>query len=366
MNRILTVSCALLLFFSTSIAVADIDEFKRGLIEQKEKFERTANRINNYAIYTDAAFKYRMSTIDSFVSLFSDEQLTNHKEIKSAGYELLKYLQDSNESYYTYPFDSWQEIADLLLHIDNSVSRGTGWGNVVIKINIANKLFNRIAQFLLLERSELDSLKLQQLLEIEKKMRAHLIDSAALARLAMRHHGKSGFDDIESFKLSSPVYQQSKASRKLLTSTFGDRKEADKYFLKTASLETKVTIKDYLSLYDKPIPWLARKSYTYSNYLWELYLYTLILLDKGADFDVKHNLTQEDLHKLIKREYDGGGRFWMSYLAINYIEYYPKSFRSYLDTVKENAIIKIMMEEHEHAFSTFYGKALGFSVHRMP
>jgi hypothetical protein len=360
----------LIFFFGGSISLADDKELKTTLLEQKTKYEQIANNTNEYSIYTDAVFKNSASAIDSLVAIFSDERIKNQEQLRDAGRVLLKYLQDINKDYYKLSFDNWLVIANILLEIDQMVSRGTGWGNLVIKLNIANKLLNRIAQILIVEKDNLDIDKLKQLLEIQQKLRKQLPDRVALVKLVLRQYGKSGFDEIESINISSPVYKEEMATKELLREVFNNQKKDMNELIKNSlSSESGNVPGDYISMYDNPIPWLIYKTSGYSKYSWELYLYSLILLDKGIEFNVENDLTHGDLQSLLKREYDGDGKYWMTITAIRYIER-PKTFFDYLNKVKENYYIKLRMKDHEssgNATTNLSSKRKNrFSPHKLP
>lgn len=303
--------------------------------------------------------------VDSFLSPFNNSKAVNNRQICSLGYEILRLLEKNNELYHQLPFDDWLRITDKLLALDDLLSKGVAWGNFVIKINICNKVINRIANILLRETESLSNIKLIKLIALQKQLRSHFPSRISVLKIAFRHYAISNLKDINTFQTKVPVADL----HKTIKIYYKDANYYNEKFLERLQeilmLEHEVILTNYSSIYNNPIPF-SSVDVSYYFYSWELYLYSLIMLDHGIGIEIAREVSDSSIQYLLNREITTQSKFWMTRHVKDYLGN-PETYASYIHNVKKMNSIKMILSRQDRGLPNMKNSSNQLmSIHQFP
>jgi hypothetical protein len=332
--------CLVILLSNISLSFSQEQPSYLGdLKAQKISLENKLKGKKKIAIYTDQAIENRKSFFEKI--LLSSEGKDNI-ERKKIGHDLLVFLEQTNDEYYDLMFDDWLVASRTLLDIDNILSRGTGWGNLVVKFNICNKIIYRIMEFIKNKDAELTKEQLKEMADIIKMLREHLPARSAMYDIALRYYGIEGFEDIKNFKLRTPVYKEAKTEQKRLKKLFSNLENGEDTIHRILEMEEDKTINGYVELYENPVPFSVAQFSKYHEFAWDIYLYIRILQEQSPDFQEWNELSVQSLLNILKEEYNSSGKYWMSMDAIRVVEK-PEIYRpGYLRAIRQKKALKFI------------------------
>jgi hypothetical protein len=316
------------------------------------------NKINT--IYTESAFKQKVVQVD-----LKDKDLQKYVLLKNAGGELLNVLQRYNEMYHKLKFQDWVYINNLLFDIDNIASQGNGWGNMVIRINIYNKILYKIRDYVSKDKVSLNEEKLDTILETLFRMRTRFPSRYAMAKIALRHYGIIPYKEIDSAKLNTPVEQEKDNFMGEFQNMLKKGNDFEAIYFRLIKEESDHYVKDYIDYYEHPIPWVTTLLLDYNNYTWELYILSRIMKEEGKDFDMSKDLTKKLLQEFIKKEYNNYGKFWISKKALRFAGT-PDRNLTYLNSVKNETYLKYLDKIKRQYKKKIWSTELGTSPHMLP
>lgn len=295
----------ILIFLLTPAANANeqsaFDLFKQGLVEHRQNIESTLAFYETPSLYTQQAIQHNLLILEN-------------TELRQAGRDLVAYLQAQHDVYYDLPFDQWLFISEELLELDAWLGSYTAWGNLVVKINICNKILYRIFDYLENHSDSLNADQFTQLVALQKRLRSHLPSQFSIYEIAMRH-----YDDLSQRKIRPFAFDSTLSFREAertfeseIYNHFGDRKKFEQAFAEYFYAETNVVINNYIDLYNHPLPTYTAQYTRYREHAWRVYLYTKILQKsqlKGVDW---LELDGAEILDVFQQEYDDGNKFWVA------------------------------------------------------
>ena len=278
------------------------DLFKQGLVEHRQNIESTLAFYETPSLYTQQAVEHNLLILDN-------------TELRQAGRDLVAYLQAQHDLYYALPFDQWLSISEELLDLDAWLGSYTAWGNLVVKINICNKVLYRIFDYLENHSDSLNADQFNQLVSLQEKLRNYLPSRLPIAEIALRHYGHLKERKIRPFFFVPEL--GIKKTQALLKSEmlgyFRDNNKLEQTFGQYVKAEKSIVINDYLDVFDYPLPAHASLYSTkYREFAWTVYLYTKILQKsqlKGIDW---RELDDDEILDVFQQEYDNGNKFWVA------------------------------------------------------
>ena len=295
----------ILIFLLASAANADeqsaFELFKQGLVEHRQNIESTLAFYETPSLYTQQAVEHNLLILEN-------------TELRQAGSDLVAYLQEQHTVYYQLPFDQWLSISEELLELDAWLGSYTAWGNLVVKMNICNKILYRIFDYLENQPASLNANQFKQLVSLQKRLREHLPSKLPLYEIALRHYGYLKKRKIRSFSFDSTLsYRETeKLGESEIYNHFGGRKKFEQAYAEYSYAETNVVINNYIDLYNHPLPTHIAKYARYREHAWTIYLYTKILQKsqlKGVDW---RELDGTEILDVFQQEYDDGNKFWVA------------------------------------------------------
>jgi hypothetical protein len=324
---------------ATTFAI-DAVKFKSDLILQKENYYKTIETYSVSSIYSEEEWE-RKSTFLS--KIFDSSEKESQEKLRKSGYELLSFLQNAQDDYDSLSFNDWVEVVSILLEIDDIVSTGDGWGNLVVKIKICNMLLDRLAKLLLIKNNELNEEKYSHLLNIQKNIMGHYPSNSQIMLFSLRYYGFSEFHEID-MKLKEPFWRYEKSVERQVA-RFIDKKNVRKTFSGMIKHESDKNIHGYIEIYDDPVPFSIASTSKYHLYAWRLYLYTILLKEKGMLFEEWSDITQDKLIFILNKEYNSGTNYWMSPMAVKYLEK-PLVYKRYLELIKSKKLMSTIKNNY--------------------
>ena len=355
MNKCLIIFILLFASYASAAEQEPYELFKRGLAEQVQNIKSSLAFYETPALYTKQAIEHNLLIVEN-------------AELRTAGRNLVAYLQDQHGTYYDLPFEQWLSISEELLELDAWLGNYSAWGNFVVKINICNKILYRIFDYLENHPESLDSEKYTQLLTLQIKLRKHLPSNFALYEIAFRHYGKLKKRTIRSFEFDPKLQDEYDAFEAKLRSYFNNEEDFSASLLKYYELEKRVPIDDYLAVWDHPLPFHSARFTNYLEQAWKIYLYTR-LLQKAELEEVEWVVLNDDvINSALKEEQANENGFWVS----RYFHVYEKKTAAVLERVRSKKFLERVQNSYKRAqirqdpTNNIHRQYKRFSPHSMP
>lgn len=301
----------LLLFFLglPNVSLADdYLEYKVGLDDHIKSIK------NSLVIYKSSAM-ISEKTANNSKFVFINSELNN------AGRDLLKYLQDNEKVYSQLAFDDWVQASYDLLEFDKWLSKEKAWGNLVIKVAVCNTILYRIWRYLDESNEQVNSEDILKLIQLQEELRQHFPVSKAMYEIGLRHYGLIDKIDVRAFKVDEPIRLNEKTASSYLFHLTDDREKfSDKLMGLLLNEWDTVVIRNYMDLYDNPVPLAMAFSSEHFHVAWDVYLYTIILQDLNSNTSYWSDLKEKDIEIILQKIYKSDGRFWMSKSTVFFLE----------------------------------------------
>jgi len=323
------------------------EDYLQSLTEEKARLMDAISKAEGGVIYSEAFREIEYSFIEKKMT-----RRTNYEaqmELWSAGKELIGFLENTSQQYYGLPYNQWLLAKDVLLSIDDLIQNDIGWGNLVIKICIYNKLYYWIFDYID-KTDDIDKAQLKQLFAVLSTLRNHMPSREAMTYLALKYYGYDDYKKSSGFKLTIPVSDESEVLENSLYAYFGSKEDAAQAVSKITGIEAGKEVSDYVDLYKNPLPWSAAQSgLSYMESSWALYLVMSLMQDKGIAFNDMRAVTKEDLNTTLGKVYNSENKFWMTRAAIDAIEKSEIYASGYLKSVQSDRVINQLIRNHrEH------------------
>lgn len=245
--------------------------------------------------------------------------LVGDSSIEVSARNLLQYLEENNGTYYSLGFDNWVLTVRSLYEADDLIGSGSGWGNIVIKINICNKVIFGALYFLTEGKDNLSDAQINTLAEIIKDLRLHYPARTGLFNYAIKYYGYTT-DDFSGLSQSISVSEEENKLGGEVSYQFFKREysgNSEKYekdigIISEEEINLISSNQGYLYLYDNPTPWELQKFSKYKYYLWDLYFYAKFIKEKGKRFDGWSTLNPADVLYFLHNEIQHDDGFWMT------------------------------------------------------
>jgi hypothetical protein len=293
------------------------EDYLDGLIKQKSELESVISRNSKYGIYAASELEVELSLIERF--LFEDKVGRKITELKAAGKKFLVFLEDTDDSYNSLDVEDWLAVADLLLEIDDLVSKKIAWGNLIIKIAICNKIFYWMFDYIDSRNGIIELDVYNKLLTIHKRLREHCPSNKTMLYIALRYYGISTNLHVANYGLDVPYSEELEILEKELRSNLGGMSKVMDLVKSFSEKESKVTIGSYVELYDNPVPWATSFSTDYFHDYWYYYAYLMTVV-RSSSLKASKMITEEELYEFYQKEYSSEAKFWMPRNAVRLVE----------------------------------------------
>ncbi|WP_299944593.1 hypothetical protein [uncultured Microbulbifer sp.] len=291
----------------------------------KDKLKDHANTIKSSVSFYESSAVYSKKTIENNILLL------DNGDLRQATQDLLFFLRQQQANYYQLPFDQWLAASEDLLNIDQWMSTESAWGNLVVKINVCNKVLYSAFEFLENRRSELDAQKMEEILTLLRTLRTHLPSRMTMYEIALRHYGQISPRKIRPLGFDVKAKDEGVVLNNFIENYFSGKEDAEIKIQIYHTVERGIKITDYLDLYENPVPWGTADSAKYHHYAWVVYLFAKIVQAENLQSFDWGSLESRKVEKLLKEEYEGKDQYWMPKF---YREYFEKQYRANLiDTV---------------------------------
>ncbi len=322
-NNIYIIVIGMMISFSEPLlAASDYEEFAIELLSKFENIEKSAVSGDRGTIYS----KYHIN---------SNPDLTEDNNLYEAGERFIIFLEENDRVYKELEFTDWVKATNKLFEVDDWMDTRMGWGNLVIKFAICNKVMSSVISYLDSHGTyPLD--QLDSVLEILEQLRTHLPAERAMYYLAYRH-----YDLLEPFQASRLSYFS------VDVNSVGDlpskvRREIQNFYRKKGSDKKKIyrneklklervlekhevpnsqTIIDYRDLYHTPMPFMIASLSRYHNFLWDLYFEILLIKNHKGEQIYRPSVSEQEVVQLLEKEHLRGNGFWFG-------EHYRKYFNN--------------------------------------
>ena len=222
---------------------------------------------------------------------------------------LLKALIDSEDKYFALDVDQLQKANRFLLQIDTDISKGTGYGNLLLKSQIVEMILESTHRLLMKEKK--DSAYLESISKTLDMLRYHLPDRLAAKYIFTQAFGlPANVRNINANPQS--LAEENSGSQDIVREMRAKHLNAK---MEAGILQMQRTHKNaanLYSLYEKPGNLqLSYAAESYSNSWMILKVYCVTLIKKGADFNDWKSLGDEWYQQVL-----GVNDPWVKYLNI--------------------------------------------------
>jgi hypothetical protein len=315
-----------------SMADGYIDE----LAQQIEEFNSVAIKNSEYGIYSPSELEI---VLNIYEKIFFDAEVNNAiNELRVAGRNFLVFLNENEDKYKLLSVDEWLVAVDLLLRLDDTVSRKIAWGNLIIKIAICNKIFYWIFDYIDSHDGHIKTDVLIQLLDIQKKLRIHYPSNTSMLYIAFRHYGINTELHVTDYALKTPYSKELVFLQKSIKNHFNDNNEELDKIKEITKNEKNIAVSGYVDLYDNPLPLLVAYRTDFYPDAWGYYEYSKLVLADSRVTSSK-TVTKEILYDFLSNEYKGDGAFWMPYTAVDFIKKPEMYSNGYLNSINKELLL---------------------------
>ncbi len=315
-NNIYIIVIGMMISFSEPLlAASDYEEFAIELLSKFENIEKSAVSGDRGTIYS----KYHIN---------SNPDLTEDNNLYEAGERFIIFLEENDRVYKELEFTDWVKATNKLFEVDDWMDTRMGWGNLVIKFAICNKVMSSVISYLdSHETYPLD--QLDSVLEILEQLRTHLPAERAMYYLAHRHYGIAVpfYEEALGYK-NTDIYKKGNlptAIRRQIRKFHQKMDEGESLLLNDLLGDTEIqfsqAVINYQDLYHSPMPLMIASLSRYHNFLWDLYFEILLIKNHKGEKINRPSVSEQEVVQLLEKEHLRGNGFWFG-------EHYRKYFNN--------------------------------------
>lgn len=309
--------------FTPCIVWASItyDDFRKELMIRLDNIKQNGGIINKETIFSHKVID------DTWY-------LQRNQALYDAGESLIIFLREYDKIYQQLEFSEWVKATHDLFLVDDSLGEQVGWGNLVIKITICNKIINRVLGYLDAQE-ELSTEELGSMLKVLENLRWHLPSEKSMYFILLRYYNldtSSKVDSLNYKNIDSPenrpttmrsemskIYYKNSKVKEVL-----DSQEKSEAIISQA-------VGDYQKLYHNPVPFYLAATARYHKVLWNLYFH-IYLMKNSEDSKVHWEIiTEENILQILNKVYQARNDFWVD-------EFYKDFFNN-----RENKEVRISL-----------------------
>ncbi len=328
-KKVCTIACLLWTgFVGAAFGSTTYDNFKSGLLLHFETIKSNASEIDKGVIFSQKVIS-------------QTPHLRENALLYNSGRDFLIYLAETDDDYRQLEFAEWLKASKDLLLVDQWIGNRVGWGNLVIKIAICNKIINRILEYLE-SPGDIEPEELGHIIKTLEDLRWQLPSYWAINYVSLRYH-----EGIEAFQVDSlhhtrryvgSFYNVNAPIRKIgkyYIENYENSKAINSNIVRTWRMSENPKLRliaDYQDLYDNPIPFqIALPGSQYHQHAWDLYFYLRFIQKYGVNI-VWGEITQEQVLSILQQVSDQGDEHWMSKKARNFFHNNERSY--YFENLK--------------------------------
>lgn len=354
-------------FFTVSSYASE--GYVETLITEKEKIIKALSMVKNGAIHTEETKKNQQTFFDKYLFSYANstsEMAELEAELKNTGRKFLEFLESTSVEYYSLSFEQWLVAANVLMSIDDLLGKDLGWGNLVIKADVCNKLFFWMFDYFENNVEDINQEKLAKLIDMQVKLRSHFPSRESMTKLALEHYNYLNYNDVDSFVLQLPVSVEGEVLEKSLVEYFGSKENATEAIGNMILLENNTSVSGFVDLYDNPMLWMAAQNGSgYLYFSWTLYLHSIIMQEKNISFNQSGDITNADLLVILEQLYKSQDKFWMTRAVIDSSEKPEIYVSRYLASINEMRGLNAIRIHRNHGRSGKVTHAKSFSFTKL-
>lgn len=344
-------------------ASSDYDDFRKELFVKLESIQQSRSVFTKETIFTKKVIN-------------ESWYLKSNQSLFEAGESLIVYLREYDTVYRKLIFSEWLHATNDLFSVDDALSNQIGWGNLVVKVAICNKIINRVLEYLS-TKEELTPKQLTSLLKVMDILKWHLPSERAMYYIAFRYYNFDTPSKVDSlnYKNIDLSTNRPKAVRSEMSKHYYKDKKIKEFvdLQEKSEFALSQSIMNYQDLYNKPIPLYLAATSRYHKIFWHLYLH-IYLMTNSEDGMVNWELvTDKYIFSYLDKVYQSGDGFWVSGY---YNDFYKnrnnnEATESLMKYFKEDRIMKKLFRGFSNRLKYINTvnsniKTSRFSVHNLP